>query len=144
LTSGYIFIIIATSITVTGGIIMVYEIPISLFKIETGFISSEDAKKIIPLDLAHMHLIGPTFVLLKYHNQDDSLNVTMYDADPYSKEVTGEGLQIFIFCKPCQWEGQSDRFAWSIGIEGGGASFYFVDARTSKFIGIWNACPRCS
>jgi len=97
LTTGYIFVIIAISIVVTGGIIMVYVMPSITFRQETGFISSEDAKKIINLDLTHMHLLDTTFVLLRYHTKTMRASMLHYTVQIHILKKWQEKVQKYLF-----------------------------------------------
>jgi len=122
-------------------IVFIYVTPSLRYKMETGFISSEEA---INIDSRHssgsyMKDIGTTFVLLKYKYQEkERFVVTMYNSDPYSKEDQDTGQVTILSCFPCQWNNQADRFAWVIPISISTCdSKHFVDAKTGEFIGVW-------
>lgn len=144
LNKGYAFVIISIAIVVAGGIIIVFVIP-SNFKLETGFISEEEANRIVGVNPQQ----NDFFVLLKFNKTSFSVcdncpipfDFVTNNSDPYSRFSYVGGQMVIPCYGQCQWVNQ-DRYAWNVPTAVATCvSYNFVDAITGKFIAKYS--PPC-
>lgn len=121
-------------IVVVGGVMMIFVTPPLQFKLQTGFITSKEAKDIVHEPESKT----ANFVVLKYTGMSmGGCSIMMYPYDPYSKQIIGNASQISLPCFPTGFPNKIDVFAWVIDTTPSSncRSSDYVNAKTGEHIG---------
>ncbi len=118
--------------------------------LQAKFITKEDAIKIVRTKFPYAQIRaseGFDFGFLKYNSTRDSEpTYLLYQADPNSTQIISAKYTslTLILDKTDISNTKSARFVWLVTGECmPGCEIYTVDARTGKYIGVWNTCPVC-